>query len=97
MTDLNDLIDAPGDVISVATDINEAGQIAAYGIVDGITRAFRLDPSAATISYKIAATPSPLEKGSVKGTGKFIKGAKITLTAKPKPGSRHRSRPYAAS
>ncbi len=88
MTDLNDLIDAPGVVISVATDINEAGQIAAYGIVDGITRAFRLDPTAASISYQITATPSPAAKGSVKGTGKFTKGAKITLTAKVKAGAK---------
>ena len=88
MTDLNDLIDAPDVIISVATDINESGQIAAYGIVNGITRAFRLDPAPLVISYKIAATASPSAKGSVKGTGKFTKGKKITLTATTKAGSK---------
>ena len=88
MTDLNDLIDAPDVIISVATDINESGQIAAYGIVNGITRAFRLDPAPLVISYKITATASPSEKGSVKGTGKFTKGKKITLTATTKSGSK---------
>lgn len=88
MTDLNDLINAPGVVISVATDINESGQIAAYGIVDGNTRALRLDPAPAPVIYKIAATASPVAKGRVSGAGKFRKGKKVTLTAKPKSGSK---------
>lgn len=88
MTDLNDLIEAPDVVISVATDINAAGQIAAYGIVNGITRAFRLDPAPVPVIYRITATANPKEKGSVQGAGKFTKGKKITLTAKTKSGSK---------
>ena len=88
MTDLNDMIDAPDVTISVATDINESGQIAAYGIIDGDTHAFRLDPVPPPVIYKIAATASPAAKGRVSGAGKISKGKKVTLTAKPKAGAK---------
>jgi probable HAF family extracellular repeat protein len=46
MTDLNTLI--PGDsgwVLQEATGINDNGQIVGVGVVQGRTRAFRLDPA----------------------------------------------------
>ena len=44
LTDLNDLIDAPGWELTEAYGINDAGQIAGSGYFNGERMAFRLDP-----------------------------------------------------
>jgi probable HAF family extracellular repeat protein len=45
LTDLNDLVDAPGWELTWALDVNDRGQIAGYGTSGGSSRAFLLTPS----------------------------------------------------
>ncbi len=84
MVDLNSLINTMGGIVlTKAVGINDAGQIAATGInSQGFTRAYRLDPITYLIKAKIKG------KGIVIGGKNYIKGATVTLTAKPKKGSK---------
>jgi probable HAF family extracellular repeat protein len=45
LTDLNDLVDAPGWELTWALDVNDRGQIAGYGTSGGSSRAFLLTPT----------------------------------------------------
>jgi len=88
LTDLNTLIPAnSGIVIRSANAINDSGQIAATGTVNGNTRALRLDPGSAPLSYSISVLLKPKKGGSVTGAGTYSAGAVVTLKAKAKPGS----------
>src|SRR5260370_32799448 len=64
MSDLNGLIPAgSGWVLSGATAVNSKGQIAGQGLAAGVSRAFRLSPSAVLdttppVITSLTATPS---------------------------------------
>lgn len=81
MLDLNELISPPtGSFLSKAVGINDSGQIAAMGIVDGEIHAFRLDP---------VATPVPEPTATV-----LFGAAALVVTAgasRRRSASRHRT------
>lgn len=70
ITDLNTLINGSGWELNQAYAINDNGQIAGTGTINGLTHAFRLDPIAAAqvIESVTAAVPEP-ESILLAGTG----------------------------
>ena len=98
MLDLNSLIPANSGVeIIEAWGINDAGQIAASGVVgqagangviNGNLRALRLDPdSAPSVTYTIFVRASPNRRGTVTGNQAYPAGTYVSVVAKPKSGS----------
>ena len=79
-------------MLTYASDINDLGQIDANATLNGVTRAFRLDPTNTptntlpNVSYSVSVRVKPKKFGTVKGAGAFPSGAFITLKAKPKIG-----------
>ena len=58
MTDLNSLIPAgSGWVLEAAKAINNAGQIAGFGMINGAEHAFLLSPTMTNAAPKLAAEP----------------------------------------
>ena len=89
MIDLNSLVQArTGLVLTDARAINDKGQIACNGSLNGANHAFLLDPVDKTPTFKITATADPSGKGSVRGGGTYKKGRTINLTATAKNGAK---------
>lgn len=90
MIELSTLLPADSPIqLQDATAINDAGQIAAVGIVNGVLHALRLDPSTTPpVTYYITVKASPISKGTVTGGGSYPVGTRVTLTAKPKVGKK---------
>jgi len=75
MRDLNSLVSPKsGRVFTEAFAINNKGQIAVVGSLNGNGRAFRLDPVEPPPSNEITATARPLLYGKIGGSGNFEKG-----------------------